>query len=274
MDKLQPASIDRAPPGMAATGTPGNSLDLEDDVFIATDDHQDEDADVDADYEQLEASDEFGDEASSSDSSRTLLGSQSGRIYMVEKVERATGGYRPSFLFSGFLFDILQHGEQGKCHPHVLDCAKRNESCSANTPGSVACKQCRMQVHGHPCMAFYLMTSDIVFCILKSSRLTRHAHTLPAGGFTLQQVHDTKELQLSLRYEPPSPKFSRSCPGMSSYRCAPACMSRTHNSRSMSGLLSCCEHSSHCQLRVVLRYIVLSCRIIDACCESPLRLAS
>jgi len=32
-------------------------------------------------------------------------------------------------------------------------------------------------------------------------------------------VLNTRELQLSLRYEPPSPKFSRSSANMVSYRC-------------------------------------------------------
>ncbi len=44
---------------------------------------------------------------------------------------------------------------------------------------------------------------------------------LPAArraGHRLQHVAAAKELQLSLRYEPPSPKFARSCPDMTSYR--------------------------------------------------------
>lgn len=40
-----------------------------------------------------------------------------------------------------------------------------------------------------------------------------------SGSHVLAQVRGTKELQLSLRYEPPSPKFSRSMQGMASYRC-------------------------------------------------------
>ncbi len=38
-------------------------------------------------------------------------------------------------------------------------------------------------------------------------------------GFRLELVPKTDyDLQLSLRYEPPSPKFSRACPGQISYR--------------------------------------------------------
>uniref|UniRef100_A0A7S0RJT2 Uncharacterized protein n=1 Tax=Chlamydomonas leiostraca TaxID=1034604 RepID=A0A7S0RJT2_9CHLO len=99
----------------------------------------------------MDTDDEDEDASSSSTSSSQAVLDQSlkGRIFMVERVEKATGGYRPNFLFVGLLFDI-------------------------------------------------------------------HSH--PGGGHHLQQVQGTQELQLSLRYEPPSPKFSRSMQGMASYR--------------------------------------------------------
>ncbi|KAF5836455.1 hypothetical protein DUNSADRAFT_5902 [Dunaliella salina] len=74
------------------------------------------------------------------------------RVFLVTRVERASGGFRPNFLFNGELVEVLP-GVSGEAH-------------------------------------------------------------------RLERVLNTNELQLSLRYEPPSPKFTKLVHGqeMVSYR--------------------------------------------------------
>ena len=119
----------------------------------------------------------------------------SGRIFLCSELERASGGFRPSFLISGHLMDIVHDDEQcpGRVHEHrMLQCLRWPP------------------VHSSQHIQSACLPTTAHICILH-----------PAGSHRLVQLPSTKGsggFQLSLRYEPPSPKFSRSCPGMTSYR--------------------------------------------------------
>ena len=112
--------------------------------------------------------------------SKDVPGPWACRVFIVSRVLKATGGFRPCFLFEGSLCEVQPY--QGELN--AFPCCKL-ATCSQSSD------------HELP------------------SPLCLHA----GGGHKLERVQNTRELQLSLRYEPPSPKFTRSLPQMASYRC-------------------------------------------------------
>ena len=160
----------------------------------ATYDAEDDDFDVEDVIEDSEDDEGGGmDEAEEVSSSESLLTSNGlGRVFLVSTA-KTTGGHRPSCTFEGDLYEV----------------------CMSTSPGGGG----EMTI-----LVFQSWEVAISHGCMQPSHPAHHMHRTDVphhpGAFLQRviQADDPSPLALSLRYEPPSPKFSRMHPALTSYR--------------------------------------------------------